>query len=152
MTSYSSVWCTASYRDLKAWQHAKAFSVICNRLSRKSPPYEQQRGLADQLRRAASSAALNIAEGSNKSSNREFRRYLETSRTSLDEGGAILEISVDSDYITKAEFELAIGRRDEAARTLFGLLRAINQRIDQGEIDRRKGLRGKTDPDRDEAA
>jgi len=41
-----------SYRDLKAWQHAKTLAVLCIRVSKKFPACEQEKGgLADQLRR-----------------------------------------------------------------------------------------------------
>jgi hypothetical protein len=60
------------------------------------------------------------------------------------EGGAILEIAVESEYISKVEFDMAIAVRDEAARTLFGLIRSVTQKIENGELGRRQGLRSRT--------
>ena len=126
----------SSHRDLKAWQHARRFAVECMRVARTFPAYEQQRGLADQLRRAATSAVLNIVEGCNKASNREFRKFLETARTSLDEAIAVLELAVDAEYLTAEQFAKLDALHGEAARTLYGLLRSINARLDRGEVSR----------------
>ena len=92
--------------------------------------------MANQLRRAATSASLNIAEGCNRSSNRDFRKFLETARTSLDEVSAILELGREADYLSAESFASLQALHAEAARTLFGLLRSINSRIDRGEIER----------------
>ena len=126
----------SGHQSLKAWQHAKTLAVACLKVSRTFPDYEQERGLADQLRRAATSAALNIAEGCNRSSNRDFRRFLETGRTSLDEVAAILELAREADYLTQQAYERLVELHAEAARTLYGLLRSINTRIERGEISR----------------
>lgn len=126
----------AGHRELKAWQHAKTLAVGCLRISRRFPADEQERGLADQLRRAASSAALNIAEGCNRGSNREFRKFLEIARTSLDEVDAILEIASAAGYMSAEEHQALQDRHGEAARTTYGLMRAINLRIESGEVER----------------
>ena len=125
----------ATYRNLKAWQHAKTLSVACAKASRLFPADEQD-GLANQLRRAAASAALNIAEGNNRTSNRDFRRFLETARTSLDEVGAILELAVESDYLDRKRYLALEAMQAEAARTLYGLLRSVNLRLERGEVVR----------------
>ena len=49
--------------------------------------------LADQLRRAAASVALNFAEGCGKRSARERRRYFETARASAYEVAAVLDVA-----------------------------------------------------------
>ena len=126
----------SSHRDLKAWQHAKRLWLACLKASRTFPADEQEKGLADQLRRAATSGALNIAEGCNKASNRDFRRFLETARTSLDEVQAILELACDAEYLSRERYEHLEALHAETARTLYGLLRAINARLDRGEVSR----------------
>lgn len=130
----------ASHRDLKAWQHAKTLAVGCLKASRSFPADEQTHGLADQLRRAASSAALNIAEGCNKGSNREFRKFLEIARGSLDEVEAILEIAAEAGYLAADVHQALRERCDETARTVYGLMRAVNTRIEAGEVERSRRL------------
>jgi four helix bundle protein len=120
----------AGFHHLKAWQHAKVLAVECARAATRFPS-EERFALADQLRRSAYSAALNIAEGSSRRGTREYRRYLDTARASLTEVEAILEIATELGYLeptTRARLE---ARRDEAAKTVFGLLRAVSTRADQ---------------------
>jgi len=61
--------------------------------------------LRDQLSRAADSTCLNIAEGSNKLSDLEFSKYLNTSETSLEEVVCCLDLILDDGHITTLEFE-----------------------------------------------
>lgn len=55
--------------------------------------------LTQQLRRAAISILLNIAEGSNRLSDLDFGRFLNTSLTSVEEVVACLDIALDEKYI-----------------------------------------------------
>jgi four helix bundle protein len=114
-----------SHTTLKAWQHAKVLAVECAKAARRFPP-EEQAALADRLRRAAYSAALNIAEGAGRRGSREFRRFLDTARASLDEVEAALEIARELDYLELTSFARLDARREEAAKTLYGLLRAVS--------------------------
>ena len=57
------------------------------------------------MSRAADSICLNIAEGSNKLSDIEFSKYLNTSETSLEEVVACLDLALDDSHITGKEFE-----------------------------------------------
>src|SRR5690349_5402078 len=108
-----------SHRTLKAWQHAKTLAVECSKAARGFPA-EEQGALADQLRRASYGAALNIAEGCSRKGTREFRRFLDTAKASLDEVDAILEIAKELGYIPSSTLARLEARRDEASKTLFG--------------------------------
>jgi four helix bundle protein len=126
----------ASHRGLKAWEHAKVLAVDCTRAARAFPP-EERHALADQLRRAAYSAALNVAEGASRSSNREYRRFLDVARSSAKEVETILEIARDLGYVDPSTYARLEARCDELAKTLFGLQRAIATRLAKGETARR---------------
>jgi four helix bundle protein len=117
-----------SHRTLKAWQHAKILAVDCAKAAKRFPP-EEQSALADQLRRAAYGAALNIAEGAGRRGSREYRRFLDTARSSLDEVEAILEIASALGYLDLSSFARLEARRDEAAKTLYGLLRSVSASV-----------------------
>ena len=91
------------YKKLKAWEHARALALISKPLIDRLPSTERS-NLADQWRRAASSVVLNIAEGASRRGPREFRKYLDTARASLDEIEAIIDLAVpDSELIHRME-------------------------------------------------
>ena len=78
------------FKDLKAWQHARALAVLSKAAIARLPESEKD-GLADQWKRASYSVALNIAEGASRRGTNEFRRFLDIARASLHEIEAILE-------------------------------------------------------------
>ncbi|MGH7568001.1 MAG: four helix bundle protein [Gemmatimonadales bacterium] len=112
------------FRNLKAWEHAQRLAVECVRAAHRFPDIEQQ-GLADQLRRAAYSVPLNIAEGSAKRGSREYRRYLDTACGSLAEVETILGMARALGYLEAAEFGRLEAVATETSKTLYGFLRKI---------------------------
>jgi four helix bundle protein len=116
----------APYRNLKAWEHAERLAVECVKASRGFPEFEQN-SLADQLRRAAYSVPLNIAEGSAKRGSREYRRYLDTARGSLAEVETMLGMAHSLGYLRPAEFGRLEALATETSKTLYGLLRKITE-------------------------
>jgi four helix bundle protein len=114
----------APYRSLKAWQHAQRLAIECAKSARSFPDYEQA-ALADQLRRACYSVALNIAEGSAKRGSREYRKYLDSANGSLAEVETALGIARELAYLEPAEFGRLEALATETGKTLFGLLRKI---------------------------
>jgi four helix bundle protein len=59
--------------------------------------------MTQQLRRAALSVQLNIAEGSSRKSDIERRRFYEISRGSIVEVDTILDIAVELEYFKKED-------------------------------------------------
>lgn len=57
------------------------------------------------MSRVADSICLNIAEGSNKLSDIELSKYLNISKTSLEEVVSCLDLILDDGYITEDVFE-----------------------------------------------
>lgn len=66
-------------------------------------PKEEMFALADQLRRAINSVILNIAEGSNKATDKESRVYINRAHCSLDEVVACLDCALMSKYLKVGE-------------------------------------------------
>ena len=77
---------------------SKQFVLECYRLT-KSLPIEEKFGMTTQIRRAALSVHLNIAEGSSRKSEVERKRYYEIARGSVIEIDAALDIAVDLAYL-----------------------------------------------------
>ena len=75
--------------------------VLCCYKETKTFPLEEKFGLTQQVRRAALSVHLNVAEGCSRKSIAERRRFYEIARGSIIEIDAALEIAIDLGYISK---------------------------------------------------
>lgn len=92
------------FENLQVWQNARNFVNHIYSITKKFPP-DERFGLTDQLRRAAVSINLNIAEGSDRKSDIEFRRYLRMSITSAEEVVTALFIALDQNYLNQTDFD-----------------------------------------------
>ena len=81
--------------------------------------------LKDQVRRAALSVVLNIAEGSAKKSDREFARFLQISLGSVNEVYACIDIMKDNHLISNAEFTNLVVSCEEIAKQLGGFSKKL---------------------------
>ena len=93
-----------SFTDLTAWKKAHSFVLKIYRIS-KLFPIEELYGLTNQIRRAAVSIALNIAEGSTKGSDADFRRFLKMAQGSINEVVTGFYISLDQRFISQKAFD-----------------------------------------------
>lgn len=91
------------FEKFTIWHDARKFANNIYNLT-KNFPKDERFGLVDQLRRAAVSIALNIAEGSDRKSDIDFRRFLRLAMGSLEETVTALYISLDQSYITQQKF------------------------------------------------
>jgi four helix bundle protein len=78
-----------NFRKLEVYQFAMRFLPLAARIANMLPP--QHSAMADQLRRAALSILLNIAEGTGKTSGPDQRRFYSIARGSAMECAAILD-------------------------------------------------------------
>lgn len=86
------------FEELNVYQEAIKLTDDVYHLIEKWPRTETY-ALSDQLKRAALSIALNIAEGSSRS-RKDFRHFLDIARGSCYECVAILTIAQNRGYIT----------------------------------------------------
>ncbi|HEY5601267.1 MAG TPA: four helix bundle protein [Patescibacteria group bacterium] len=93
------------FEKLEIWQDAINFANKIYYITKKFPQ-DEKFGLASQLRRAAVSVALNIAEGTNRNTTKDRKHFFQMSITSVDEVVTALYISLNQGYITKKEFDL----------------------------------------------
>ena len=92
------------FRHWPVYISAKRFRKKMRQVARNLPDSERFL-LRDQMSRATDSICLNIAEGSNKLSDIEPSKYLNTSETSLEEVVCCLDLLLDDGHITEFEFE-----------------------------------------------
>ena len=81
--------------------------------------------LRKQLRRASLSVVLNIAEGSAKNSDKDFRRYIGNSLGSLNEAIAGCEVALVEKLVSASDFELA----EKMAENLINQLGSFSKRL-----------------------
>ena len=107
------------FEDLHVYQKALIFVNIIYSLT-KTWPKSEAFGLTSQLRRAAISIALNIAEGSSRTS-KDFSHFLSLARGSCFECVAILTIARNQEFISQKEFSQLYEQCLELARMLSSL-------------------------------
>ena len=88
------------HTKLEVYSISRKFVSECYKFTH-SLPAEERFALSQQIRRAASSVHLNIAEGSSRKSETERKRYYEVARGSLIEIDAALDIASDLNYCKK---------------------------------------------------
>ena len=120
-----------TFEDLEAYRRAYDVSLAVHRISLQFPQIEQ-RGLADQIRRASKSICANIAEGFGKrrGSGAEFRRYLLMAIGSADEMQVWLSYCRDLGYLDRATSEAWRDEFRQIARMLQGLYAAVGRSAD----------------------
>jgi len=114
-----------NFEKLTAWNKAMEFcEVIYNET--KHFPKEEIFGLTSQLRRAATSIPLNIAEGSACSSKREFRHFLTIALGSQYEVVTIVRLSKRLEYIKNEAYCKIAELLDEIGKLLHGLINSLS--------------------------
>ena len=73
--TYDVIMGSRNYRDLIVWQKGMDLFVAVHELSEQFPSSELY-GMTSQIRRAALSIPLNIAEGSKRGTRKDFRKFL----------------------------------------------------------------------------
>ena len=108
------------FTDLRVWQRAHSLVLDVYRLSRAFPA-DERFGITSQLRRAATSVATNIAEGSKRDSNPEYSRFLNIAQASLAETEYLLMLSRDLEFLDGAVAANVLGTLNEVGGMLTNL-------------------------------
>ncbi|WP_424582718.1 four helix bundle protein [Tunicatimonas sp.] len=91
-------------------------------------PSDERYVLTDQLRRAADSVALNIAEGSTGQSNAEFSRFVGYAICSAVEVVACLHIRLKRNIIDQSNFNQTYNQTEEIVKMLQALRKRLNNK------------------------
>ena len=114
-----------SFEDLEVWQRGCRFAVDVFKTYAACRNFTMQ----DQVQRAALSIPSNVAEGYERSSNKEFIRFLNIAKGSGGELRTQLYISRKLDFIRKGDFDRLVKESKEISAMLHGLSRAVAKRI-----------------------
>jgi four helix bundle protein len=113
------------YRSLVVWQKGKTLATDIYQLTNQES-IRRDFSLIDQMRRSAVSVPSNIAEGDERSSDKDSVRFFHIARGSLAELATQLEIARDVGYFKGAETEPLIAKCFELGKMLGALIRARN--------------------------
>ena len=92
-----------NHQNLEAYKMARLLIKECYSITARLPP-EERFSLVPQIRRAAISVKLNIAEGSSRKSLIERKRFYEISRGSVVEIDSAFETIIDLKYLKEEDF------------------------------------------------
>ncbi|MEK7106625.1 MAG: four helix bundle protein [Patescibacteria group bacterium] len=90
------------FEELEVWSIGMQIVREIYRLTRTFPKTETY-ALADQLRRAATSIVLNIAEGSGQPTKKGFALYIQRSKSSALECVACIKIAVQEGFLKEGD-------------------------------------------------
>ena len=93
-----------NFKKLKIWNEGISLVRESYKLTRTFPDSERF-NLISQLNRCAVSIPSNIAEGSSKSTDRHFKKFLENSLGSAFEWETQLVVAYNENYLSKERFE-----------------------------------------------
>lgn len=113
------------FEKLKIWQLALE---LCGKISDmvKSFPKDELFILTSQIKRAADSIVLNIAEGSTLQSKTEFRRFLVIANRSALEVVACLYLSIQRKYITESVFDDKYQKYEKLVAMIQALIKSLD--------------------------
>lgn len=106
-----------NHQKLDVFNVARSFTLECYKFT-KSLPIEEKFNMVQQVRRAALSVYLNIAEGCSRKSLAERKRFFEISRGSIIEIDAVLDLCTKLNYNKKENLE----ELGEFMQRTFGML------------------------------
>jgi four helix bundle protein len=112
------------FEKFDVWQHAVEFADNVYALTRQFPR-EELFGLTSQMRRASVAVSSNIAEGSSRSSDKEFARYIEVAYGSLMEVVSQSLIAKRQGLLGPPQFETIYGDAERIARQLSNFRSAL---------------------------
>ncbi len=110
-----------SFEEIGAWQKARELTNNIYAVTRQGE-FARDYGLRDQIQRASVSIMSNIAEGFERSGQKEFHRFLSIAKGSAGEVRCQLYIARDQGYLNAVESDKLISMVTEASRMIAGLM------------------------------
>ena len=114
------------FEKLEVWKDAREFVLLVYKVTSGFPSTERF-GLVDQIRRAAVSVALNIAEGSTKGSDADFRRFLKMAQGSVNEVVTGFYLAIDLKFIKQDQFDKLYDSALKVNAKLNALIKSISR-------------------------
>ena len=114
------------FEKLDVWQKAITFADCVYDVTREFPD-DERFGLTSQMRRAAVSVSSNIAEGSGRSSDKDFAHFVAIAYGSLMEVVSQSQIALRQSLLNKKDRDDLNQRADQLGRMLSGLRSTLHR-------------------------
>ncbi len=115
-----------NFRKLHIWQNGIDIVKEIYKLSLELPK-EEKYGLISQMTRAAVSVPSNIAEGSSRNSDIEYKRFLEIALGSLFELETQLTITIEIGLCTQEQLKNIFEKIEKEGKQINSLINKIKQ-------------------------
>jgi len=116
-----------NFEKLEVWQKAIDFADLVYKCTRKFPA-DECFGLTNQMRRAAVSISSNIAEGTSRMSQSDFRRFIEIATGSVFEVISQAFIGRRQGFLNKESFRALYTSAEEVGRMLSDLRKSLTSK------------------------
>ncbi len=114
-----------NHKNLKIWQRSMDLVELVYRETAKFPQ-EEKYGLTSQLQRAAVSIPSNIAEGTSRASQKEFKYFLSISLGSSYEVGTQIELAKRFSIIDQQKAEEILTELDQVEKMIIGFMKSLH--------------------------
>jgi four helix bundle protein len=115
------------FEDMKIWQDSRILVFKVYQLIKSNSQLSKDFSLCDQLKRAACSVMLNVAEGFERRSKKEFANFLNIAKGSAGEVRSILYVIKDNYSIEEAVFVSLIKETEAISAQLFNFRKFLTQ-------------------------
>jgi four helix bundle protein len=109
------------FEDIIAWKKAQDIAVVVYNEFKNNNDWD----FRNQICRASVSISNNIAEGFDRGTKPEFKRFLYISLASNSELRSMLYLALRLDYIDETSFKNLLLQSEEVARIISGLIKSI---------------------------
>jgi four helix bundle protein len=117
------------FEDIDAWRSGRLLVKELYRVTGDGL-FARDYDLRNQLRRAGVSILSNIAEGFERSGNKEFRRFLFIAKGSAGEVRSLLYVAADSGYISTKQHEDLFAQTVLVSNQIAGFIRYLDAHPD----------------------
>lgn len=112
------------YQDLEVWRLAHELTLSIYKQTKDFPP-DERFGLTSQLRRACVSIEANLAEGSKKSTDVDYARFINIAEGSVAEVEVLVKIAADVGFLSTKAFDVTTTQVTQVSKMLYSLRKTI---------------------------
>lgn len=110
------------FEDIVAWQKSQDYAFEIYKLFDRHKDY----GFRDQICRAVVSISNNIAEGFDRSSDADFRRFLFIAISSCSEVKSMIYLAERLEYINNSQKSILINNGNEISKLIRGFIKVLS--------------------------